>query len=64
MDGWLDPAEPFEAALAEEDIWAGYDAEEVRTALRERTGVLTEREAEESMAAIYRWREKGSRPAE
>lgn len=63
VDGWLEPAEPFEAA-PEEDIWAGYDAEKVRAALRERTGILTEHEANELVAKIYRWREEGSRPAE
>jgi len=68
VEGWLEPTEgathgPLEAAM-EEDIWAGYDPEKVRAALRERTGILTEDEAEKLIANIYRWREEGSRPAD
>jgi|RifCSP19_3_1023858.scaffolds.fasta_scaffold54422_1 hypothetical protein len=52
------------AGVPAEDIWAGYDPERVRAALRERTGVLTERDAEDLIAKIYRWREEGTRPAD
>ena len=62
VKGWLEPAESFE--VLPEDLWAGYDPEKIRAALREGPGILTEPEADELVAKIYRWREEGSRPAE
>ncbi|MBI3997594.1 MAG: antitoxin family protein [Armatimonadetes bacterium] len=58
------PEEPaWPEGASEENIRAGYDPEKVRRALRERTGIFSESEAEELIANIYRWREEGSRPA-
>jgi excisionase family DNA binding protein len=51
----LDLADP-------EDIWKGYDPAAVRKALREVAGTLSEAEAEEAIAALYRARAEGSRP--
>ncbi len=44
------------------DIWAGYDPAAVRRALRESAGALTEAEADEAIAALYRAKAEGSRP--
>jgi hypothetical protein len=46
----------------EEDIWAGYDPEAVRQAIRTMTGRLAVHEAEQLKAFIYRAREEGTRP--
>ena len=54
---------PAPLTLADpEDIWAGYDPEQVRQALQESIGLLTDTEADALIAAIYRAREAGSRP--
>ncbi len=61
----VSPEEPtWPEGAHDENILAGYDPEKVRRALRESTGILSESEAEELIATIYRWREEGSRPAE
>ncbi len=46
----------------EADIWAGYDPEAVRQAIRTTSGALTRHEAEQLKALIYRAREEGTRP--
>ena len=45
-----------------EDIWAGYDAQEVLEALEETAGSWTDSAADAVIAAIYRARDEGSRP--
>ena len=45
-----------------EDIWAGYDPEAVRRALRETAGSWADIDADILIADIYRAREEGSRP--
>jgi len=45
-----------------DDLWAGYDPEAVRAAIRTAAGTLTSSDAEALKAAIYRAREEGTRP--
>ena len=47
-----------------EDLWTGYDPAAVRAALRKHAHLMTPEEGKERIAAIYRAREEGSRPAE
>jgi hypothetical protein len=46
----------------ESDLWAGYNPEKVRAAMREAAGTLTPEEAEKLKRHIYHAREEGSRP--
>lgn len=46
-----------------EDIWADYDPEKVRAALREFAGSWSDLDVDEIKARIYRAREEGSRPS-
>lgn len=48
----------------EEDLWAGYDPEKVRAAVKAAAGTLTLEEGEALKAYIYKAREEGSRPAD
>lgn len=47
---------------ADDDIWAGYDPEKVRAALKQFAGTLTPEEGESLKELIYRGREEGTRP--
>lgn len=49
------PADP-------DDLWAGYDPETVRQALREFAGTITEEEGEARIRALYEARRAGTRP--
>ena len=51
-----------ETEAAAEDIWAGYDPERVRAALRRFGGSWSDLDADELKAALYRARAEGSRP--
>ena len=46
-----------------DDLWASYDPEAVRRALREFAGTITEAEGEARIKALYEARENGTRPA-
>ena len=46
-----------------DDIWAGYDPDDARQALRQHAGSLAESDADRLVEQIYRAREIGSRPA-
>ncbi len=46
-----------------EDIWAGYDPEEVRKALAATVGSWSDLDADSMIAELRRAREEGSRPA-
>lgn len=48
--------------LQAEDIGAYYDPDEFLEGLHAVAGSITEAEADEMFANIYRWREEGSRP--
>jgi hypothetical protein len=45
-----------------EGLWAGYDPAEVSSALRKTAGSWGDLDADETVAALYRAREEGSRP--
>jgi hypothetical protein len=45
-----------------EDIWAGYDAEEAKAALKRVAGSWADVDVDKLIAEIYRAREEGSRP--
>ena len=45
-----------------DDLWADYDPEAVREALRAAAGTFTPEEGERLKRDIYRWREEGTRP--
>lgn len=47
-----------------DDIFAGYDAESVKAAIRNAANIFTREEAEEIIQNIYAGREQGSRPVE
>jgi excisionase family DNA binding protein len=46
----------------QDDLWAGYDPEAVRQALREFAGTITKEEGEARIRALYEAREAGTRP--
>ena len=53
----------FRLGLEEaDDLWADYDPERVRTALREVARSMTREEGERIKELIYRGREEGTRP--
>lgn len=54
----------YRLAREDEDIWADYDPEAVRAALRKFAGTLSPEEGEKLKAYIYRAREEGTRPAD
>jgi hypothetical protein len=45
------------------DLWAGYDPEKVRDAIRPYGGNWADLDAEAMIAAVYEARKRGSRPA-
>ena len=55
---------PRTAPRLEGDIWRGYDPEKVRMTVSAYAGTVSEAEADQLIANIYRAREEGSRPAE
>lgn len=48
----------------DEDIWAGYDAEQVRQAIAETAGSWADLDTDALIDKLYRAREEGSRPAD
>ena len=50
------------AAEEQEDMWAGYDPDAVREAVKRTAGSWNDIDADELIAALYRAREEGSRP--
>jgi len=46
----------------DDELWANYDPERVRAAVRAAAGTLTPEEGERLKALVYEGREKGSRP--
>jgi hypothetical protein len=46
----------------DEELWADYDPERVRAALRKAAGTLTPEEGERLKELVYRGREEGTRP--
>lgn len=44
------------------DPWANYDPNKALAGMLEAAGSISEAEADEMIANIYRWREEGSRP--
>jgi hypothetical protein len=46
----------------DDDLWADYDPERVRAALREAAGTLTPEEGDRLKEILYRGREEGTRP--
>jgi excisionase family DNA binding protein len=57
------PGAPERPQPDPDDLWAGYDPEAVRQALREFAGTITEEEGEARINALYEAREAGTRPA-
>jgi hypothetical protein len=49
--------------LTKEEAWAGYDAAQVKTALDRTAGRWADLDADAMIAALYRARDEGSRPA-
>ena len=58
----LDPVEPGAAPPDKRDIWADYDPEAVRAAMRSAAGSWKDVDTEKLIADIYRWRDEGTRP--
>jgi hypothetical protein len=46
----------------QDDLWAGYDPEQVREGLRRVAGLITPEEAARMKELVYRGREEGTRP--